>query len=454
MRPLIVFTVSNGWGVRNFVQTGLLGIVMQDADVIIVCTSDLNSYFQAKEKALKYCQVLSLPENDSGIWVLSRRVKKFLLQARHQISTAKIKSHSGTENAIIRQLKLMGWHISKYFSYYWQVKLIEILERKFKSRAKFDLERRPNLVVVCEPFDNRDISLQRTLMLKGVKSVAIIPSWDNPSTKGCILSNTDSIFVWGEHQKNELLTFYPDITPEKIIATGIPQFDAYRSEITNVMGREEFSKILGIEINKNIILYATCSESLFADEPLIVDAIAAAVASGRYGENVHLLVRCHPADRRARYKFLDDNDFVTVFSPSRKESDNLFNWIPPENELDFLSASLRYSCLCINTASTMTLDAIACGKPVINIGIEPIKGECRGSVVRYYDYFHFNPITKSGAVPVVRSFEEMHTEIEKAMMDEFVYLKEREDVLKRFCYLPKEGSVKYIAQKILELSGE
>lgn len=454
MRPLIVFTISNGWGVRNFSQTGLLNIVMEKADVAIACTSDLNRYFLAKGCSEKYCQVLPLPDDDSGFWILLRRLKKFSLQSRHQISTAKIKSQSGTKNAMLRILKLFGWRISKYFSYYWQVKFIEMLENSFKKKLKLDLVRRPNLVVVCEPFDNRDISLQRTLMLEGVKSVAIIPSWDNPSTKGCFLTKTDSIFAWGDHQKNELLRFYPDITPEKIMVTGIPQFDAYRSDIQKVMNREEFSKFFGIPSDKKIILYATCSESLFADEHTIVEGIASAVADGRYGENVHLLVRCHPADRGARYKFLDDNNSVTVFSPSREEDKNLFNWIPPKDELDLLSASLRHSCLCINTASTMTLDAIACCKPVINIGFEPSRREYRRSVVRYYDYFHFNPIKESGAVAVVYSFEELHTEIEKAMANEFLYSEARTEVMKRFCYLPKEGSIKYIAKKILELSGK
>ena len=42
---------------------------------------------------------------------------------------------------------------------------------------------------------------------KGCKTISIVYSWDNPSSKGYKLSNSDLYLVWNETMKKEMVIF-------------------------------------------------------------------------------------------------------------------------------------------------------------------------------------------------------------------------------------------------------
>jgi len=193
---------------------------------------------------------------------------------------------------------------------------------------------------------------------------------------------------------------------------------------------------------------ATCSERLFPTEPAIVGEIVDAMMDGRIDKNTHLLIRCHPADFASRYDQFCSSGRVTIFPSSLKENKNLAEWIPSEDELEILTATLRHSDLCINTASTMILDAFASGKPVINIGYSVESKDYLQSPLRYYDYFHLQPIASSGAAPIVKSSLELIDEINKAIDDPNIYQEKRQFVVENFCPRPKDGSVSFIVDEI------
>lgn len=450
MRPLVVLSISNGWGIRNFVHTGLVDKLTEHADVAIACTDKFYDFFESMVREGKIKEVVSLPSEEGGLSGYLRKAKKLLLQANHGISTAKIKSESSSENKWQKKFKGVGWSLARLFSSYWQIRLIERVEMILSRSVETSFSKKPEVFVNCGPFDARDNKLQRHLSLRGVKTIAIIPSWDNPSTKGCIYSASCRVLVWSEHQKTEILTYYPNIAPDDVRITGIPQFDAYRDVAPNQLSRSQFFSAYGIPVGSKVILYATCSEKLFPDEPSVVESLVNAIDQGLLGEGVFLLVRCHPADRADRYMHLSTFKFVALQAPSRGATETLYNWLPPEEELKLLSASLKYCDICINTASTMTLDALACGKPVINIGYEPCFVNYERSVARYYNYHHYIPIVDSSAVPLVRSDADLITEINGFLKTPDMRLSQRNGLIQRLCHLPENGSVNEIVAVVLE----
>jgi hypothetical protein len=92
-------------------------------------------------------------------------------------------------------------------------------------------------------------------------------------------------------------------------------------------------------------------------------------------------------------------------------------------------------------------------KPVVNVAYDgKITLPYLQSVQRFYDYHHFVPITRSGAVLVVRSSEEMFSAIEEALTLPEKLQAKRNAVVHDFCFHPEEGSVEFIGREIGRLS--
>lgn len=448
-RPLVLFSITNGWGVRNFVYTGLLDAVSHYADIGVATSGDLLPFFQGMQAQGRIALTTKLPSEEPVFWRGIRKAKKAILQAGCGISTARIKWHERARGPLSRACLAVAWSLQQMLAARWQIRALESLELKFASVNVAQRLKRPSVMVNCSPFDFRDNRLLRALHREGVPTIAIILSWDNPSTKGCISTCVDLVLAWGSKQKEELLQFYPDFDPERIRITGIPQFDAYYQKLSGAFSREPFLNRLSINPARKVILYATCSERLFSTEPEVVTDVVEALDCGRFGNNAHLLIRCHPADRAARYEHLCSTGRVTIFPSSMNNNQNLFSWMPPKDETAVLAATLKHCEVCINTASTMTLDAFACGKPVVNVAYDGVKAlPYLRSVRRYYDYHHYLPITRSGAVPIAHSSDELFSSIEEALTKPEKLQSKREAVTNAYCFHPEEGSVDVIAKEI------
>jgi hypothetical protein len=452
-RPLVLFAISNGWGIRNIIHTGLLDSVNRFADVGVAVSADLAPFFEDIQREARISLVLRLPTEEKRVWRWVRQAKKAIFQARHDISTARIKwLQNASGGTFAQQCRFGLWRLWSLCAARWQIRLLEKLECLWATGGIEIPQDLPQLFVNCSPFDFRDNWLMRTLHREGVPSVSMIPSWDNPSTKGCIVTSASRVLVWGDHQKRELMGYYPWLRDEQIRVSGIPQFDAYHLALEARYGRDEFLARLSIPKETKVILYATCSESLFPNEPDIVGDLVDAITSERLGSNAHVLIRCHPADRKERYAHLAANKNVTIFPSSLNTHKNLYSWIPPRNEIAMLAAMLTHSSVCINTASTMTLDAFACGKPVVNIAYD---GRAQfsyfKSVRRYYDYHHYSPIMRSGAVPLARSAQELEEFVAEALAQPDKRRQQRAAIVDEFCAYPDGGSLKYIEREIFDM---
>lgn len=451
-RPLVLFSITMGWGIRNFVHSRVFKAVSEFADIAVAASEDLVPYFESLHRAGQIAFVVELPSDERKLPRLIRQARKAILQGAFGVSTARIQWKENGHDILGRACRSALWNTLRALSSPWQLTALEQLEERIDTQRDDLLKKRPNVLVNCSPFDFRDRQLQRLLYRQGVPTISIIPSWDNPSSKGCISTGVDTVLVWGDTQKRELEKYYPTIDPACIRVAGIPQFDLYTQDLPPELDRRSFFERFSIPANSRLILYATCSERLFTREPEVVAHIADATEQNRFGEQAHVLIRCHPADRAERYRHLCDNDRVTIFPSSVQHSQTLQSWTPPNLETAVLAATLRHSEVCINTASTMTLDAFACGKPVVNIAYD---GDATlpylQSTNRYYDYHHYRPIADSGAVMLAHSREQLLTSIEESLRCPERTEQDRRSLLNEFCHRPPKGSVDFIVGEIERL---
>ena len=103
--------------------------------------------------------------------------------------------------------------------------------------------------------------------------------------------------------------------------------------------------------------------------------------------------------------------------PGAEDGDGSNERVAAKEFLEDLSDTLYYSDVTINTASTMSLDAIAHDKPVINIAFDMVDKPYFKSVERYYEFVHYQPIIDSNATSIAKNKIELYEYLESYILD-------------------------------------
>jgi hypothetical protein len=130
--------------------------------------------------------------------------------------------------------------------------------------------------------------LTATCRARGIPSVVIMNSWDNPSTKRSMVGRPDWLLVWGRQTQIHAQQ-YIDMPIERIIKLGVAQFDVYRQPVA--LSREEFCQRNNLDPKCRILLYAGSSKG--TDEISHLTVLDRAIESGELGSTV-VLYRPHP----------------------------------------------------------------------------------------------------------------------------------------------------------------
>ena len=349
-----------------------------------------------------------------------RRVEKALFAEHFDIVTQKIKyqRHKGwlwtrkvlwviSQKSINKSLLRMIRHAIIFLTSF---------SSKLKPLLSFDFHG----VISSSPLDSRENRIVNFLQRHRVKSLAMVISWDNLTSKGVINADHDYTLVWNDFMKNDFLRFYSIFNTVKpnVIATGIPRFDSYfknGSENQIIRARKHFN----IRLADRVILIATSALRHFPNQ---LDVIADILRFAKVEGNVHIIVRCHPADNVAIYNQLSGEKFVTIWHPKNLPTvgnDRFYNWFPDLNFLDSLSRMLRICDVCIQFASTMKLDAAASGKHVISIaydGNNPLP--YHHSVRKLYDYDHQVPLNALQFDEFVTSREQLYAALKATLRNQ------------------------------------
>jgi hypothetical protein len=123
---------------------------------------------------------------------------------------------------------------------------------------------------------------------RNIPLVAIMNSWDNPSTKRALSGQPDWLLVWGPQTRAHAVT-YMGMKEERIICFGAAQFDLYRNSPR--INRHEFCRVHGIDAAARILLYAGSSKGI--DEYGDLCKLDEAIESGELGHTV-VVYRPHP----------------------------------------------------------------------------------------------------------------------------------------------------------------
>jgi CDP-glycerol glycerophosphotransferase (TagB/SpsB family) len=136
------------------------------------------------------------------------------------------------------------------------------------------------------------------------------------------------------------------------------------------------------------------------------------------------LLRLHPT-YESRTQELEGHENLHVERPGSHYG-NLKYYEFEEADVRHLASSLAHADVVINTASTLMVESCIFDTPVIALGFDgDTKKDYWYSVMRYYDREHLLPVTKTGGVPIAKSFDELLSLLTKYFADPTLHRTER-----------------------------
>lgn len=252
-----------------------------------------------------------------------------------------------------------------------------------------------------------------------IKTATFIFSWDNLASKGRMAGNFNHYLVWSDLMKEELNHFYKSINEDQIEIVGTPQFEPYVLERYKI-NKESHQQRFQLEKDYPTLFFSCGDVSTSKNDPLYVELIAKAILESKLLQKVNLIVRTSPAEEPTRFAAIKEKyPFICWNYPdwNLTRSNHQEAWsqrIPSIQDVHDLKSILAFCDVNINMLSTMSLDAMIFGKPVINT----VFGNSENGLYtdqKFLKYKHIEHVVKSGAVVIATNENELITAINKCL---------------------------------------
>ncbi len=416
--PTIVLLLSSGWGVRTFLQTDVLPELRRRARVVLFCSPDLTECLRERlgdETAVETLEPFDPLAGDYGR-AYRRRNHHFFQVSSTETRRIKHLEHRRT----LRGKRRLAFDLreleARLFARRDRLSGMEernnrLLLADHPHFAEYERRLRAHgadLVVSTLPHAHEEAPPAIVARHLGIPTAAWINSWDNLTSKPAYFTAYDDYFVWSERMREELLRYYPEAAPATVEATGVPHFDWYRSDSMR-MPRQELFAQYGFDPGRPMVLYGTATPHLAPAEQLVVQRLARDLATAEALGFPQLLVRLHPGDAGRRFLDWNPGPGVALQVPGRRGQGSLGGYCPTLEENRELVSSILHADVVVNLASTLTLDAAVCDRPVVNTAFDLAPGRSFETTIgQYYTrYDHYRTVVESGAVRLARSPEQL-----------------------------------------------
>lgn len=418
-KATVFLIITCGQAVRNFLLSDVLSLLRSRFNVVIITTYAYSDGFR-KEYSLPGVHVLP--------WFTSFRTKLERVFQYYFMSKSRSRTHhswlvnlearakndrerrsrfrrlilmrraSDLLGAIVGSRGMQGLYAS-YFMAYLPSSLFTFLFSTY----------RPALVISTTAHHAEAWPLTYFARRHGVKTLANILSWDNPTTKPIMDVCCNYYTVWSEEMKGEFAEQFPHLKSE-IVVTGCPLFDVYYQK-PYAMNREAFLAKLGLPADRPYILYATNTPAAMPDECQVIEQYWEALGRSPLGGKISMLVRLHPKETIKKYEALLGIKDVVVTLAAKPHWEQSDRWLPNHEDMSLLLNSMMHAAVSVNVASTMSLESFALGLPTINIAFkssDEIKDHgSMWSFDMYHFSEHYHAIVDNGAVDLARNVNQL-----------------------------------------------
>ena len=337
--PRYVFiSVPHGTSAGNMLRSGGLldRILESDSSLHVVLLSPMAKDPQfVREFERPRVTVVDEPAHmPSGIEARLLAVVQASYLSQGQTESVRIRLAEARANGIIRWLPLKGLIgralVQPFTRKGSRYAISDLLVSHPEMETLFD-RYKPVLVIAANPgLVFSEVPMLRTAKRRGVRSMAIDPSWDNFTNKLIPVRQVERLVVWNEIMKSQAVGLH-GYDPSAISVAGAPQFDPHFRPRTP---RAEFFARIGADPGRKLIALTTTPRSLYSHHDHVLRELVKAMHSGAL-TNAQVLVRLHPRDEFDAYKEFASTPHVIIEKPFRdtvKVADGLAIAVMPENQ--------------------------------------------------------------------------------------------------------------------------
>ncbi len=303
----------------------------------------------------------------------------------------------------------------------------------------------PSLVFSTDVFDPFDAQLLKEAQHRGVKTLAMVRSWDNCWSKGLMAVLPDHLMVNNEIIKDEAVTLH-DYPADRVTIVGLPQFDApLKGEHAT---REAFFAKIGVDPGKRLVLFAPAGTILSETDWQLCEILAQAIEDGKFSRPIHVFVRNHPG-HPADFSRFRRNPHFTIQDPGQ-----VFGANPKDTELSpddqkFLADLVYHSDIVMYVATSIGLDSAVHDKPQIMVSFDGYeKLPYTESVALYRDEDHMKKLLATGGVRVARDKDDWIAAIDAYLKDPRLDHEGRERIVKEQLYRLDGRSSERVVRRI------
>jgi hypothetical protein len=418
--PTVVILCPTAWGIRNVVLSGMLDSMREGMHVHLLTTAQADNAVSERWEGAGQEEMLCLDVKHHRAHDLLRVVLQASFAARHGLTTYRIFNRWRRRgqpplrrfwNATVQGLAAAG---AKDPLFRWQVAADRRLTRARRNLAPIVAQLRalaPDLVVSTSCVVRDEAAYLLAAQELGIPTLGCILSFDNLTSKG-ILPVFDHYAVWSARMGAEVLRLYPDRDPRRIHVTGTPQFDVHRREDLRWSRARTLQK-LGLSPGDRYLVYAANCATYTPTEPELVGAFLRRCEIHPVLSGHRIVVRPHPGDDPARWRPLAESDPRLVLSWPHS-ADGRFS---SEEAQARLVSTLAHADVCLNMASTMSLDAAVLDTPVVCVAFALATGSLEDWLAgACYTTTHYAPIAASGGVRIATSLDALVAETASSVL--------------------------------------
>ncbi len=473
MKKPVCYLISHGFASRMVFQTGLLHKLTeagQPAAVIAPDERDANLRKFCEEQGVSLYQYRPRVNFFTVDYMFKRKYfledirKNPALWAKHLRAIHGNKSR----NPYIR---LRPWF---YYLVYLLVQRFPVLRKRFLRQEERLMQDpvaeallgsiNPALVVATYPINLPESVLLRAARRMGIPTVIHLLSWDNISCKGYFPALADYYIAWGPIMKEEFIEYY-GMDESRVFPCGVPHFDQhvpFRKALEEqgpgpAIAAEHLEK-LGLKPERPYLFIALSSPVFCPRGMDVAEWLARKVEAGDYGEQMQLIVRPHPQNVQssmADFSWLPrlqalESERVAVDYPDLVKSE--LPWSMQAKDMQRLSALLAGAAVTVNFGSTVSIDALMVGRPVV---ISAFDGDEQlpwwQSARRQMDYGYYKKLIDMGGVKVARNYREFDALLRAYLTAPEADREAREYALRRECGEPDGKATERVAEVLLKL---
>lgn len=314
---------------------------------------------------------------------------------------------------------------------------------------------KPDLVLLPDVVFPIDRIFMRAAKKMNYFIIGLVRSWDNLTSKGVVQILPDRLVVLNSIMVQEAIK-YVGIPEKKIYVSGSPQYDIYFNKKFPKVSKKDFFAQLGIPEDRRVILCAPFFNDYTKSAVKIINTLTYAIKNGGLPEDVHLLVRFRPNSSEIPEGRLNFSEHLTTTKPCQLYFDNVGGLVTQDHEftdadVELLFNSLYFSDVTINTISTLSIDAAALDKPVINIRFDAEKN-CpkKHSVEQMVGHDHYEAIERSGGVALAHSMDKLIGQLNEYLKNPSLHTEGREIMRREQIEFMDGASGRRVANFILE----